>query len=94
MDGYEIRPNGELEGYDLIKKDSIETPEGKIDEVVATIYDIESLKEFITKVIHDMKKRKIKIRWTCSDYWHHAHRFKMTAWLCGKLQQAVRWWRR
>ena len=51
MDGYEIRSNGELEGYDLIKKDSIETPEGKIDEVVATIYDIESLKEFITKVI-------------------------------------------
>lgn len=31
-------------------------------------------------------KRKIKIRWTCSDFSHHEHKYKLMAWLCGKLQ--------
>lgn len=34
-----------------------------------------------------MKKRKIKIRWTCSNYVHHEHRWKWTARLCGRIQK-------
>ena len=33
-----------------------------------------------------MKKRKLRIKWTCSNYVHHQHRWKWTAWLCGRLQ--------
>jgi len=32
------------------------------------------------------KKRKIRISWSCSDYVHHEHRYKWTAWLCGRIQ--------
>lgn len=31
------------------------------------------------------KKKKIKIRWTCSDYCHKEHKTKFTAWLHGRL---------
>lgn len=30
--------------------------------------------------------RRLAIRWTCSDYANHNHRWKWTAWLCGRLQ--------
>jgi hypothetical protein len=33
-----------------------------------------------------MKRKKIKIHWTCSDNTHHSHRFKFTANICGKIQ--------
>jgi hypothetical protein len=33
-----------------------------------------------------LRKRKIEIRWTCSDFVHHEHRWKWTAWLCGRWQ--------
>lgn len=32
-------------------------------------------------------QRKPRIHWTCSDTAHHEHRYKWTAWLCGKIQQ-------
>lgn len=32
------------------------------------------------------KKRKIRIVWSCSPYFHHEHRYKWTAYLCGRLQ--------
>ena len=31
-------------------------------------------------------KRKIKPVWTCSDYVYHEHKYKLTAWLCGRIQ--------
>lgn len=33
-----------------------------------------------------MKKRKLKLMWTCSDFVHHEHRFRWTAVVCGKVQ--------
>lgn len=30
--------------------------------------------------------KKIKFCWTCSDFIHHEHRWKWTAWLCGRVQ--------
>ena len=33
-----------------------------------------------------MKKRKLKLCWSCSDYCHHKHRTKIGAYICGKLQ--------
>lgn len=32
-------------------------------------------------------KKKIRIRWTCSNRAHHEHRWKWTAWLCGRIQR-------
>jgi hypothetical protein len=37
----------------------------------------------------EMKKRKIKIGWSCSGYRDHFHRFKFMATLCGKIQMAT-----
>lgn len=31
-------------------------------------------------------KRKLKINYTCSDFVKHEHKYKWTAWLCGKIQ--------
>ena len=36
-----------------------------------------------------MKKRKIKFIWTCSDYMKHEHKYKFTAWLCGRFQYCM-----
>ena len=36
-----------------------------------------------------MKKKKIKIVWSCSDYKHHEHKYKLTAYLCGRLQYVL-----
>ena len=33
-----------------------------------------------------MSKRKIKIRYSCSDFSHHEHRYRITAYICGRLQ--------
>lgn len=33
-----------------------------------------------------LKRRLITMRWTCSDYVHHSHRWKWAAWLCGWMQ--------
>ena len=33
-----------------------------------------------------MKKRKIKLIWTCSDYVYHEHKYQFTAWACGRIQ--------
>ena len=33
-----------------------------------------------------MKRKKIKIRWSCCMYVRHEHRWKWTAWLCSKWQ--------
>lgn len=37
-----------------------------------------------------MKKRKIRLHWTCSDYCHHEHRWMITAYLCGRCQYFLR----
>lgn len=31
--------------------------------------------------------RKLRLRWTCSDRVHHSHRWRWTAWLCGRAQR-------
>jgi hypothetical protein len=36
-----------------------------------------------------MKKRKLKIRWTCSDFVKHSHRWKWSVWLCGRWQYLI-----
>lgn len=33
-----------------------------------------------------MKKRKLRIRYTCSDFKHHHHKYRWTAHICGKVQ--------
>jgi len=33
-----------------------------------------------------MKKKRIRIACTCSDFMHHEHRWRWTAWLCGRGQ--------
>ncbi len=35
-----------------------------------------------------MKKRRLRIDWTCSDHAGHVHRWRWSAWLCGRMQ----WW--
>jgi hypothetical protein len=40
---YYVMPNDELEGYDIYKRNSIETEEGLKDERVCTIYSMEYL---------------------------------------------------
>lgn len=30
--------------------------------------------------------RKLRLRWTCSDFCDHYHRWKWTAAICGKIQ--------
>lgn len=37
-----------------------------------------------------MKKRKIKISWTCSDYVDHIHKTKFGAWFCGRKQYVLK----
>lgn len=32
-------------------------------------------------------KRKVRIAYTCSDYVHHEHNYKWTAWGCGRFQK-------
>jgi len=34
-----------------------------------------------------MTARAIKLRWTCSDFAGHAHRYRWTAWACGRAQR-------
>ena len=34
-----------------------------------------------------LKKKKIRIKYTCSDYCHHEHKYKFTAWICGRIQK-------
>ena len=31
--------------------------------------------------------KNIEIKWSCSDYCHHEHKYKWTAWLCGRIQK-------
>lgn len=33
-----------------------------------------------------MKKRRLQMKWTCSDFVKHSHRWKWSAWLCGRWQ--------
>jgi hypothetical protein len=35
-------------------------------------------------------KRRLRIRWTCSDYVSHSHRWRWSAWLCGRVQWLAR----
>ena len=47
-DKYYIRPNGELEGYDLIKRvKRVENNDTEDDIWIATIYEMEDFEEFI-----------------------------------------------
>lgn len=32
------------------------------------------------------KKRRIRYYWSCSEFVRHEHRWKWTAWLCGRWQ--------
>jgi hypothetical protein len=34
-------------------------------------------------------KKKVRIRWTCSDFVHHEHRTKLGAWICGRFQMIM-----
>jgi hypothetical protein len=34
-----------------------------------------------------LKKIRIRMFWTCSDFVHHEHRWRWTAWLCGRWQR-------
>lgn len=36
-----------------------------------------------------MNRRKITLRWTCSNYVHHEHKFRWIAFICGKFQQLL-----
>jgi hypothetical protein len=36
-----------------------------------------------------LKKKNIRIKYTCSDYCHHEHKYKLTAWLCGRIQEKI-----
>ena len=36
-----------------------------------------------------MKKKKIKFVWSCSDYKDHNHKYRFTAYLCGRLQYVL-----
>ena len=36
---------------------------------------------------------KIAVRWTCTDWGGHEHRWRWTAWLCGRWQLALAWMR-
>lgn len=35
-------------------------------------------------------KHAIKIKWTCTNFVHHVHRWRFTAWLCGRKQLLAR----
>ena len=37
-------------------------------------------------------KRSLRTAWTCSDYVHHQHRWRWTAWLCGRWQCIASYW--
>ncbi len=54
---YYFRANNDLEGYDLIKADAIQTSDDEklIGEIVATVYDVGSFGEFIK---HCIKKKE------------------------------------
>lgn len=34
-------------------------------------------------------KRRIRLRWSCSDVAHHSHRWWWVAWVCGRLQRLL-----
>ena len=34
-----------------------------------------------------MRKQKLKLIWTCSDYVKHTHRWFWTAYVCGRIQR-------
>jgi hypothetical protein len=34
-----------------------------------------------------MNKRKAVVIYTCSDFVHHQHRWRWSAWLCGRVQK-------
>ncbi len=38
-----------------------------------------------------MKKRKLRLCWSCSDFVHHEHRYKITAWICSQTQRLWKW---
>ncbi len=38
-----------------------------------------------------MKARKLRLCWTCSDFIHHEHRWRWTAWVCAQLQRFLGW---
>lgn len=44
---YSIEVNEELEGYDIIERDSIETEEGNGDRVMATFYEKDEAYVFV-----------------------------------------------
>jgi len=46
-DKYSFRVNNDLEGYDLLIKDNIETPEGVEDSWCATIFDMQDFSKFL-----------------------------------------------
>lgn len=33
--------------------------------------------------------RKIKYVWTCNNFVHHQHRWKWSAWICGRIQYCL-----
>ena len=58
MDKYYFEANNELEGYDLIEKDAIDTSEGKMDAIIATVYDIDGLMDYLRARI-ELDKEKM-----------------------------------
>lgn len=38
------------------------------------------------KLDKKVKKKKIRFIWTCSNFVRHEHRWKWSAWICGRCQ--------
>ena len=36
------------------------------------------------------RRTKLAFIWTCSDFVYHEHRWKFTAWICGRAQLLIR----
>lgn len=36
------------------------------------------------------RRTRLRYRWTCSNFAKHAHRWRWIAWLCGRVQRALR----
>ena len=52
------------------------------------------MKDPVKKLRYQMRARTIRWRWTCVDHGVgalHAHRWRWTAWLCGRVQYL--WWK-
>jgi len=43
------------------------------------------------KLYMKVRRHKVRIVWTCSDFSHHEHWSKAAAWICGRIQGFRAW---